>query len=86
MKGNHDYWWSTAAKFRKFCEENGYALEEVMFIGNDLNDYEAMMLAGTKGAPADAEEEILKIADWISTKNGGYGVIRELYRILSGTN
>ncbi len=71
---------------RKFCEENGYALEEVMFIGNDLNDYEAMLLAGTKGAPADAEEEILKIADWISTKNGGYGVIRELYRILSGTN
>ena len=24
LRGNHDYWWSTAAKFRKFCEENGF--------------------------------------------------------------
>ena len=24
MKGNHDYWWSTATKFYKFCEEHGF--------------------------------------------------------------
>ena len=24
MKGNHDYWWNTAAKFYRFCQENGY--------------------------------------------------------------
>ena len=24
LKGNHDYWWSTVAKFNKFCQENGY--------------------------------------------------------------
>ena len=24
LKGNHDYWWSTAAKFYKFCQENGF--------------------------------------------------------------
>ena len=24
LKGNHDYWWSTAAKFHKFCEANGF--------------------------------------------------------------
>ena len=47
------------------------------------NDLEAMKLVGVKGAPADAEPEILSIADWVSTKNGGYGVIRELARILS---
>lgn len=66
-----------------FLKENGYSKEEVMYIGNDLNDIEAMSLAGIVGAPKDAEPEILEIADWISTKNGGYGVIRELYRILS---
>ena len=54
-----------------------------MFIGNDLNDFEAMQLAGVKGAPKDAEEEILAIADWISGKKGGDGVIRDLYRELS---
>ena len=24
LKGNHDYWWSTAAKFNKFCAEQGF--------------------------------------------------------------
>lgn len=69
---------------KEYCEKKGYHPEEVMFIGNDLNDYDAMMCVGIKGAPKDAEEEILAIADWISTKNGGYGVIRELCRVLEG--
>lgn len=66
----------------KFCRDKGYAMEEVMFLGNDLNDYDAMMTVGIKGAPADAEEEILAIADWVSQAKGGHGVIRELYRVL----
>lgn len=66
----------------EYCQDKGYAMEEVMFIGNDLNDYDAMLSAGVKGAPADAEEEILAIADWISKAMGGHGVIRELYREL----
>ena len=65
-----------------YCRERGYSLSETMFIGNDLNDFEAIMICGVKGAPADAEPEILEIADWISSKAGGDGVIRELYRIL----
>lgn len=67
---------------RQWAEEKGYAQEEMLYIGNDLNDQEAMKLAGIIGAPADAEPEILEIADWISSKNGGYGVIRDLCRIL----
>ena len=66
-----------------YCAEKGIVLENVMYIGNDTNDLEAMKLAGIKGAPKDAEPEILSIADWISTKNGGYGVIRELARVIS---
>ena len=66
-----------------YCAEKGIVLENVMYIGNDTNDLEAMKLAGIKGAPKDAEPEILSIADWVSTKNGGYGVIRELARFIS---
>lgn len=69
--------------FRNYVAERGLSMEEVMYIGNDLNDYEAIMQAGIKGAPKDAEEEILTIADWVSSKNGGDGVIRELYRLLT---
>lgn len=64
----------------KYCKEIGISAEEVMFIGNDVNDISAMNLAGIKGAPADAEKEVLEMADWISEKGGGRGVIRDLYR------
>lgn len=73
-----------AAALKEYCEKEGIDLQRVLYIGNDLNDYAAMQLVGKIGAPADAEEEILAIADWIATKNGGYGVIRELARILVG--
>ncbi len=72
-----------AEALKSYCGENGYDLSRVLYIGNDINDLDAMMLVGWKGAPADAEEEILKIADWVSSKNGGYGVVRELARILT---
>ena len=36
-----------------------------------------------RGCPRDAELEIRKICDWISEKNGGRGVVRELYRAIS---
>ena len=55
----------------KYCEQEGIDLQDVMYIGNDLNDYEAMNVVGVKGVPADAEPEVKKIADWVSRKNGG---------------
>ena len=54
-------------------------------MGNDLNDYEVMNIVGVRGCPADAEIEIKRICDWVSVKNGGEGVIRELYRKISHT-
>ena len=72
-----------AEAVKQLCAERNIDFSRVLYIGNDTNDLEAMKLVGVKGAPADAEPEILSIADWVSTKNGGYGVIRELARILS---
>lgn len=66
-----------------YCSENGFLLEETMYIGNDLNDYICMEIAGIKGCPSDAEPEIIEICDWVSKVKGGNGVIRELYRVLS---
>ncbi|MBO6297856.1 MAG: HAD hydrolase family protein [Lachnospiraceae bacterium] len=73
-----------AKALKEYCEAENISLSRVLYIGNDLNDYEAMKLVGIVGAPADAEEEILAIADWISSKKGGYGVIRELARMILG--
>ena len=71
------------AVIKDYCKEHGYSLKRTLFMGNDLNDLPAMKIVGFRAAPADAEEEILAIADWISGKNGGYGAVRDLYRELS---
>lgn len=47
LKGNHDYWWSTAAKFRKFCEENDFSNMELL--NNNCFFYEDWALCGTRG-------------------------------------
>lgn len=68
---------------RDYCSAKGYNVEQCVFIGNDLNDLPAFNVVGFKGAPKDAEEEILGIVDWISSRKGGYGVIRDFYRLIS---
>ena len=47
LKGNHDYWWSTAAKFRKFCLENGF--ENMDLLNNNCCEYEDYAICGTRG-------------------------------------
>ena len=47
LKGNHDYWWSTAAKFTKFCQENGF--ENLFLLNNNCYFYEDTAICGTRG-------------------------------------
>lgn len=67
----------------KYCSDTGFRLSETMYVGNDLNDLEAMMLCGYRTCPSDAEPEITSVCDHVFNAKGGYGVIRELYRKLS---
>ena len=63
---------------RKVCEEKGYDLSKVVFVGNDLNDLEAMKIVGYPVAPADAHPFVLEIATLVTKAKGGEGVVREL--------
>lgn len=47
LKGNHDYWWSTAAKFQKFCSEYGF--ENMFLLNNNSFDYGPYAICGTRG-------------------------------------
>ena len=47
LKGNHDYWWSTAAKFYKFCEENGFSNQFIL--NNNHYEYGDWAICGTRG-------------------------------------
>lgn len=67
-----------------YLKEKGIDPENVLYIGNDLNDYDCMLSVGMRGCPQDAEPEIIRISHWVSKKAGGNGVIRELLREISG--
>lgn len=67
---------------KKYCEMNQISTNEVLYIGNDVNDIAAMKLSGFSCVPKDAEPEAKENADMIIDKNGGYGVVRELARII----
>ena len=47
LKGNHDYWWSTVAKFNKFCQENGYTDQYIL--NNNHYEYNGYAICGTRG-------------------------------------
>ena len=47
LKGNHDYWWSTAAKFYRFCEENGFQNQYIL--NNNHYVYDGYAICGTRG-------------------------------------
>ena len=47
LKGNHDYWWSTAAKFQKFCAQHGF--ENMHLLNNNCYEYGDYAICGTRG-------------------------------------
>ena len=47
LKGNHDYWWSTAAKFYKFTNENGFS--DQWILNNNHYEYDGYAICGTRG-------------------------------------
>lgn len=47
LKGNHDYWWTTATKFYKFCEAEGFS--NMYVLNNNSYEYEDISICGTRG-------------------------------------
>lgn len=66
--------------------ENHLDLENLVYIGNDINDYAAMSLCGYTVCPSDSHPEILKLADYVLKAKGGHGVVREFVEEVLGIN
>jgi len=60
LKGNHDYWWTTLKKIRKFLEENNF--KNIDFLYNNSYFFENKIIAGTRGWSEQEEkpEKIIK--------------------------
>jgi 3-deoxy-D-manno-octulosonate 8-phosphate phosphatase (KDO 8-P phosphatase) len=63
---------------KEICNNKDIPLCEVLFIGDDLNDYVAMKMCGIRGCPSNAAEEIRLISSFVSSKKGGDGAVRDI--------
>ncbi len=52
--------------------------QQVVYVGNDVNDLPCFPLVGCAVAVADAHPSVLRQADFILSRNGGFGAVREL--------
>jgi YrbI family 3-deoxy-D-manno-octulosonate 8-phosphate phosphatase len=67
---------------REVLERKNIVAEEVIYIGNDLNDLPCFEIAGWSVAVADAYPELIRAADHVLTRNGGHGAVRELCELV----
>lgn len=67
------------------CSQLGLSLDNVLYIGDDLNDLELLKAVGYSCCPANAQSEVKVVVDYIATRKGGEGVIREVADLLLKT-
>ena len=63
---------------KKLSIKKNFNLDRTLYVGNDLNDYEAMKLCGYSACPSDSHKSIKKISTFKLDAKGGSGVVREL--------
>lgn len=66
------------ARLREIITERGLDPARVVYVGNDVNDLECLAIAGCGVAVADSHPEVLRAADLVLTRAGGFGAVREL--------
>lgn len=64
--------------FEDLLSKTGLELDEIVYAGDDIPDYDIMKRVGLPVAPSDAAPEIKAIAKYISQKRGGEGVARDI--------
>jgi len=66
----------------EICTLRNLKLDEIAFIGDDINDLEVIRCVGLTAAPADAVKEVLDSVDYICSKSGGEGAFREFVELI----
>jgi len=64
--------------FLKYLKDNKVQPSQVLYMGDDIPDYEVMLEAGLPTCPADAAEEIKSVSKYISHFRGGKGCVRDV--------
>lgn len=67
---------------RRIAVTRGLSLDQVAYVGDDLNDLAAIQAVGFSACPADAAPEIQRVVDYVCARRGGEGCVREVIDLL----
>ena len=63
---------------RDMAARHGISLDQVAYIGDDVNDIEALKAVGLSASPADGLPQVVRVVRYVCQKKGGEGAVREL--------
>jgi 3-deoxy-D-manno-octulosonate 8-phosphate phosphatase (KDO 8-P phosphatase) len=66
------------AACREIQAARGLSADEIAFVGDDLIDIPIMEYVGLSIAVADAQPQVIEMADWTTERRGGHGAVREV--------
>jgi 3-deoxy-D-manno-octulosonate 8-phosphate phosphatase (KDO 8-P phosphatase) len=69
---------SKSSYFDNFLKKYRLDKSEVLYMGDDIPDYEVMKIAGVPVCPSDADSEIRQISSYVSDRKGGEGCVRDV--------
>ncbi len=64
--------------FHEFVKKYGFKPEEILYMGDDIPDYQVMQLCGLPCCPCDACPEIQSLSKYVSPYPGGHGCVRDV--------
>jgi 3-deoxy-D-manno-octulosonate 8-phosphate phosphatase (KDO 8-P phosphatase) len=74
------------AAWREILAEQGVPPEQTAYVGDDIVDLPLLRAVGFSAAPADAEPYVLDAVDYVSSRPGGGGAVREIVEFLLRAN
>ena len=70
-------------KINTWLSKNNFTWDDVLYVGDELNDLECIRLAKYSACPADAHPEVKQLSKFITVAKGGEGILREVFLWLS---
>lgn len=67
---------------KEIAARHGIRLEEIAYIGDDVNDLEVLKVVGLSACPADAQPSVKAVCDYICRADGGMGAFREMAELI----
>jgi len=69
---------------KELAVKEGFDIQNILYVGNDLNDYRVMQICGFTACPSDSHEAIKSISTIVLRAKGGDGIVRELLEDVFG--